>query len=174
MPVPDPLKRRVSFKADTRLAAFANRVLPPVPGGQNDPRTGGATLVVYNSNPAPGSPTDAVTVTLAAANWKAIGGSSIVGYRYTGPDSNGPVRAVVLKNDYLAIRGGKTNWTYTLDEPAQGRVAVRLTLNNGAGWCADAPAKLSGSPPSTANTDKQDKFVAQPSSPPPASCPALP
>ena len=174
MPPPDPSRRRISFKADTRLAPYENRVLPPAPGGQNDPRTGGATLTVYNSNPAPGSPTDTVTVTLAAANWKAIGSASISGYRYTGPDLNGPVKSVVIKSDTLSVRGGKVNWSYTLDEPAQGRVAVRLTLNDGAGWCADAPAKLSGDPPSTARNDKQDKFVAQPYTPPPASCPALP
>jgi hypothetical protein len=47
-------------------------------------------------------------------------------------------------------------------------------LNDGAGWCADAPAKVSGSPPSSASTDKVDRFVAQPSPPPPASCAPLP
>jgi hypothetical protein len=26
-------------------------------------------------------------------------------------------------------------------------------------WCADAPAKASGNPPSTANNDRVDKFV---------------
>jgi hypothetical protein len=174
VPVPDPARRRIAFTADTRLAAFANRVLPPAPGGAKDPRLGGATLTVYNSNPAPGSPTDTVTVALAPANWKAIGSGSISGYRYTGPDPNGPVKAIVLKNDFLSIKGGKANWSYTLDEPAQGRVAVRLTLSDGSGWCADAPAKRTGNPPSSANTDKQDKFIAQPSTPPPASCPALP
>ena len=174
MPAPDPSLRRIAFKADTRFSAFGNRVLPPAPGGQNDPRTGGATLTVYNSNPAPGSPTDMVTVPLAAANWKAIGSASISGYRYTGPDPSGPVKTIVLKNDSLTIRGGKANWSYTLDEPAQGRIAVRLTLNTGAGWCADAPAKLTGNPPSYASTDKQDKFIAQPSTPAPTSCPALP
>ncbi len=113
-------------------------------------------------------------VTLAAANWKAIGSTSISGYRYIGPDRNGPVSSVVLKTDSLVIHGGRMNWTYTLDEPAQGRVAVRLALNDGAGWCAEAPAKLSGSPPSSANADRVDKFIAQPSTPPPASCPPLP
>jgi hypothetical protein len=173
-PIADLTKRRLAFKADTQLAPFANRVFPPAPGGPNDPRTAGATVTVYNSSPVPGHPTDAVTVSLAAVNWKAIGSSSIAGYKYTGPDPNGPIRAVVIKGDVLSVRGGKPNWTYTLNEASQGRVALRLVLNDGSGWCADAPAKLSGSPLSTANTDKQDKFVAQPRTPAPASCPPLP
>src|SRR5205807_668145 len=114
------------------------------------------------SSAAPGHPTDSVTVALLAANWTAIGSGSISGYRYTGPSTNGPIKSVVLKSDTLTVRGGKSSWSYTLDEPAQGRVAVRLLLADGSGWCADAPAKLTGSPPSTASTDKQDKFVAQP------------
>jgi len=115
-----------------------------------------------------------VIVTLAPANWTTIGSGSISGYRYTGPDPNGPVKSVVIKSDSLVIRGGKANWSYTLNEPSQGRVAVRLTFSTGTGWCADAPAKQSGNPPSTASNDHQDKFTAQPSTPPPASCPPLP
>jgi hypothetical protein len=84
------------------------------------------------------------------------------------------VKTIVVKNDALTVRGGYSNWTYTLDEPSQGRVGVRVTLADGSGWCTDAPAKLTGSPASTATTDKVDKFVAQPRTPPPASCPAIP
>ena len=172
--MPNPAQRRISFKADTRNDTFAHRVLPPAPGGPNDPRTAGATVTIYNSDPAPGHPTDAVTVTLAAANWKAIGKTTIYGYKYAGPDPNGPLSSVVIKNDVLTIRGGKANWGYTLNEPAQGRVAVRFALGDGSGWCADAAAKLGGNPPSSANYDKQDRFVAQTRTPAPASCPALP
>lgn len=157
----------------TTLEPFQQRVIPPAPGGPNDPRVAGATLVVYNAN-GPASPHDAVSVFLDAAKWTAIGGSSISGYKYTGTDPSGPVAKVVLKNDTLQVRGGKANWPYTLDEPAQGRVAVRLLLSDGTGWCAEAPAKVSGNPPSTANNDHQDKFVGQPKSAAPAACPALP
>lgn len=48
---------------------------------------------------------------------------------------------------------------------------MRLSLGN-VGWCAEAPAKLAGSPPSSAKTDKVDKFTGQPRTPAPASCPA--
>lgn len=166
--------RRISFKSDTRLETVAHRISRPSPGSPADPRVGGATLMVYNSSPVPGHPTDTVTVTLLAGNWTAIGSGSTSGYRYSGPDPNGPVKRVVLKADSLSIRGGKVNWSYTLDEPQQGRVGVRLTLADGTGWCTDAPAKLTGSPPSSATNDKQDKFAAQPRTAAPASCPALP
>ena len=83
-------------------------------------------------------------------------------------------RRRIVKADQLQIRGGKSNWAYTLDEPSQGRIAVRLTLGGGATWCSDAPAKSSGSPPSTASNDRVDKFTAQTRTPAPASCPALP
>jgi hypothetical protein len=115
-----------------------------------------------------------VTVTLAANHWKAIGKSIIYGYKYSGPDPNGPLSSVAIKNDSLTIKGGKANWGYSLDEPAQGRVGVRFTLGDGTGWCTDAPAKLNGNPPSSAKYDHQDRFVAQPRSPAPASCPPLP
>ena len=156
------------------MVSLANRIVPPAPGGPNDPRTAGATVTVYNSNPALGHPTDAVTVTLAAANWKAIGKAIIYGYKYTGSDPDGPLSSVVIKNDSISIKGGKANWGYSLDEPAQGRVGVRFTLGDGTGWCSDAPAKVSGNPPSSDSYDHQDRFVAQQRSPAPASCPALP
>lgn len=167
----DLRKRRVSFKSDTRLEPPANRIVVPAPGGASDPRVGGATLRVYNSN---GGSTDSVTVVLNAADWEAIGTSPVSGYRYVGPDPNGPVLKAKLTADFLQVRGGRANWTYTLDEPSQGRVAVRFTLGDGAGWCADAPAKVSGSPPSTARSDLPEKFVGHPWTPAPATCPALP
>jgi hypothetical protein len=37
-------------------------------------------------------------------------------------------------------------------------------------YCADAPAKSSGNPPSTASNDHVDKFVAQPQTPAPPFC----
>jgi hypothetical protein len=164
---PTPASRRVSFKADTRNDSFSHRVLPPAPGGSADPTLHGATVTVYNSNPALGHPTDSVTVTLNAADWKVIGKTIIYGFKYTGPDPNGPLSSVTIKNDRLSIRGGKTNWGYTLDEPAQGRVGVRFSFGDGTGWCTDAPAK-------SATTDRQDRFVAALRTPAPASCPPRP
>jgi hypothetical protein len=65
--------------------------------------------------------------------------------------------------------------TYTLDEPQQGRVAVTLELGgSGPTWCADAPAKQRGNPPSTASNDQPGRFVGEPKTAPPASCPTPP
>jgi hypothetical protein len=66
------------------------------------------------------------------------------------------------------VKGGKAGWGYTLDQPSQGTVAVRLTLGADRPWCAAAPAK--GGP---AN-DTVGRFVAQRNTPPPASCPPVP
>jgi hypothetical protein len=76
---------------------------------------------------------------------------------------------VTFKPDQLAFKGGKAGWSYTLNEASQGRVAVVLLVGNTV-YCADAPAKSSGNPPSTASNDHVDKFVAQPRIPAPPFC----
>jgi len=164
-------RRRISFKADTRSEASAHRIAVPADGSGGDPRTGGGTLRVYNSDSGPGMPTDDVTVDLAAGLWSALGSSPITGYRYDNPDPNGPIKRVMVKADRIQVKGGKANWSYTLDEDAQGRVAVRLTLGSGAAWCAETTARVSGVPPTSAASDHQDAFTAQPKSPAPAVCP---
>src|SRR5262245_66626587 len=70
--------------------------------------------------------------------------------------------------------GGKDKWTYTLNEPRQGSVAVRLRLGDMDGWCADAPALAQGKPPSTAKSDRPDLFKSQRNAPASAVCPAVP
>jgi len=77
--------------------------------------------------------------------------------------------SVTFKPDQLAFKGGKAGWSYTLNEASQGRVAVVLLVGNTV-YCADAPAKSSGNPPSTASNDHVDKFVAQPQTPAPPFC----
>ncbi len=110
-------------------------------------------------------------IALPSGSWTALGAGTVTGYVFRGTDRNGPVSRITVKADSISIRGGKANWPYTLDEPSQGRVAVRLTLGSGATWCADVPARVSGSPPSTARNDTQDKFVGQPATPAPSACP---
>ena len=102
------------------------------------------------------------------------GPSGFRGYRYRGTDPNGPVAAIVVQPDKITVRGGKANWGYTLDEASQGRIALRLTLGAGVPWCADAPARTSGRPLSTTGNDHQDRFVAQPKTPPSFTCPPPP
>ena len=166
-PPADPDKRKISFKASTKTDPPTNQVTPPALGSAGDPIQHGATLTVYNGA---GLTTDVVTVPLPAGpEWTSIGRS---GSKWK--SKTGAITSLLIKQSQLKVKGGKAAWGYTLDEPQQGAVALRLTLADGTGWCASAPAKASGNPPSTAKNDKVDKFQAQKKTPPPASCPAVP
>jgi lysophospholipase L1-like esterase len=161
-PPVDAAKRRLSFAASTRKGTGpANRIVPPPAGGPQDPRTAGAVLTVYN---AAGLTTDNVSVPLAASGWSLDRSN---GFRFKG---TGPVRQAIIVLDRIKVKGGGAGFGYSLDEPSQGMVAVRLMLGGG-GWCAVAGAKLSGSPPSTAKSDRAGKFVGEKNAPPPATCP---
>jgi hypothetical protein len=164
---PNPARRSLSFRSSTKKDPSANRIVPPAFGSAGDPTLSGATLRVYNSN---GSGEEA-TIELPASGWSKTGSS---GYRFKGTDPNGPVSSVQVKADLISIKAGKSNWPYTLDEPSQGRIAVRLTLGTAVDWCAEAPGKASGKPPTTAKNDLQDKFIAAPKTPAPLSCPPPP
>ena len=161
-----PAPRHLSFKAVTTSDPSSNRVTPPPQGGTNDPTSSGGALVVYNSA---GLSTDEVTVTLPAVNWTLLGST---GYRYKDPNPSSVISKVSLKPDRITVKGGR-GWTYTLDESAQGRVAVRLLLGS-QGWCADGPAKTSGSPPSTARNDTVGRFKAASHAAAPGACPLTP
>jgi len=173
---PTPSARKMSFKATTKRDATPNRVVAPAPGSAGDPTTGGssgggATLIVYDS----AGSGEQVTVQLPASGWRMLGKAGAPkGWEFSGSDSSNPVSRVTVKADQLKVKAGKANWDYTLNEPSQGRIAVRLQLGTNATWCADAPAKSSGNPPSTASNDHVDKFTAQPKTPQPSSCPTLP
>ena len=126
---------------------------------------------VYNTN---GSG-EKVSVVLPASGWTALDDAQTPrGYKYKSALSTDAITRVLVRGNLLRVRGGKSNWSYTLDEPTQGRVAVRLTLGGALRWCAEAPAKASGSPPSTASYDRVDKFVGARGAQPPALCPPVP
>jgi hypothetical protein len=165
-PPANPAKRKLAFKATTTSDPAANRVVPPAPGSAGDPTLGGAVLTVYNS----AGTFETVPIPLAAADWTASGGS----YSYRGPDPNGPVQRITISADRIDVKAGKSAFGYSLDEPAQGSVAVRLQLGSTIVWCANAVAKRSGSPPSPAKNDKPDRFVAAKRTPAPFFCPNLP
>jgi len=142
----------------------------PVRGSAGDPTAAGATLQVYNAN---GSG-ELVTVALPASGWSAMDTAQTPrGYKYKSVATDAITR-VTLRGNLIKVRGGKSNWAYTLNEESQGRIALRLTMGNAFRWCTDVPAKTSGNPPSTASNDKVDKFVGARRTPAPASCPALP
>jgi len=121
-----PAPRHLSFKAVTTSDPSSNRVTPPPQGGTNDPTSSGGALVVYNSA---GLSTDDVSVNLPAIHWTPLGAS---GYKYKDPNPFSVVSKVTVKPDRIIVRGGR-GWSYTLDESAQGRIAVRLLLGTKAG-----------------------------------------
>jgi hypothetical protein len=170
-PPTNPARRKITFRSSTRLDPPANRIVLAPPGSAGDPTVGGATLAVYNS----AGSGEKVLVSLpplgpfTGSGWSIIGTpTKFKGYRYRGKDPNGPISAILVQADKIRVNGGESNWTYTLNEAFQGRIAVRLTLGTGTVWCADAPAK----PPAAVN-DKVDRFIAG-KTPAPVSCPPLP
>jgi hypothetical protein len=86
----------------------------------------------------------------------------------------GPRSSLVVKEDRISIAGARDAWCYTLDEPQQGRVGVRLELGERVAWCAESPAKARGNPPSTAQNDRVDVFKGLANAPAPAACPMVP
>ncbi len=152
-PPADPNKRKVSFTSDTKRAT-SNHIVPPFQGAPGDPRLTGATVVVYNSVAIGG---EIAIVGLPASGWSAIGPNA---YKYKGA-STAAIRQVTFKPDLISFKGGKALWNYSLNEPAQGRVAAALIVGS-TFYCSDAPGKP--------GSDKVDTFVAQPNSPAPPFC----
>jgi hypothetical protein len=111
---------------------------------------------VYN---AAGRSDDRVTVVLPAAGWRALRN----GYRFSG-GRGAPISGVRVRFDGIVVKGGGSAFAYSLDEPSQERVAVRLTLGIGIRWCAEAPAA----------TDQTDRFIGQRDAAPPTFCPPMP
>jgi len=164
----DPSRRKLSFKSVAKLDDSNHRIVPPTQGSQDDPTISGGTLTVYNSGIRS---TDLVTVQLPPSGWARVGAR---GYRYR---ADVPKLRISMNNDKLSVHTSGASWGYTLDEPLQRRVAVRLTVGLGPfSWCSDAPAKTSGSPPSTAANDHVGRFVAFRNTPPLGygQCPPLP
>jgi hypothetical protein len=163
----DPKRRTMKFTVRTRRSAPENRVVVPASGSSGDPTLHGGTLIVANSARSD----ERVRVELPAAGWRVLGPLlRPTGFEFRDASPNAPIATVVVKTDALTVKGKGPGWTYTLDEPLQGRVAVRVRLGDVA-WCADAAARTSGTPPSSARFDHVDRFDGQPSSPPPPVCP---
>ena len=162
-----PASRRVSFKATTARDPLANRIEPPAPGSAGDPTLGGATLTVYNA--AGGD--DIATAVLPASGWSAIG---TAGYSFRSSDPSVPISKVRVQRNRLSLKGGRASWTYSLDEPQQRRVGLRLALGSAKPWCAAGLATVSGNPPSPAKSDRVGVFTAQPKTAAPLACPPMP
>ncbi|MFQ5665884.1 MAG: hypothetical protein ACE5I7_05565 [Candidatus Binatia bacterium] len=158
-------KRKFRFRVRTTQEGMEHRVVPPDRGSAGDPRENGAILTVYNS----AGSGEIVSVALPPAGWQALGRESNPrGYRFRDKSRTGPVQRVVVKPDTIRIRAGKSDWLYTLDEPTQGRIAVRLRLGTAVQWCADVPPKAAPT------HDRQDFFRGEPKTPAPPACPPVP
>jgi len=166
-------QRKLSWTVRSRLDDPAHQVATPEPGSATDPTTagltgGGAVLTFYNS----AGSGESFTVPLLAEGWRLWDGT-VRRYVYTGDPAVHPIGKIWLRGTRLTVRGGKQQWGYTLDEASQGRIAIRLTLGTGVTYCTDVPARTTGTPPSTAATDRPDRFVGV-DAPAPDSCPPLP
>jgi hypothetical protein len=156
------------FKTVTRDDPPANRVTLGPGGGISDPRIFGGGLVVYNS--AGSGELDAFT--LPNNGWELVGSESAPkAYVYLGRRSGFfEITKVVVKQDMIKIKGFPG---IPIDGTPQGSIAVSL-LVGASRFCSDAPAKTSGSPPSSANYDNASRFLAAPNSPPPPACVPFP
>src|SRR5262249_19986052 len=157
-------RRRMSFRATSRrLDLPASRIVPPAPGSAGDPTLGGAVVTVYN---AASLTDDDVRVVLPASGWHVSDGATPT-YRFRSAAPNAPISVVRGGIDGLVVRGGRSGWPYTLTEPAQGGVALRLQTGTGTRWCAVAAPKAQA-----ASNDRVDHFTG--SGGVPAFCPPRP
>jgi DNA-binding beta-propeller fold protein YncE len=160
---------RLELRDRRNIVRFVSRgaITPPARGSDADPTTRGATLHLYNSA---GVTTDAIAVELHQSLWTALGPADRPrGYRFR----QGQVR-VVMKGDRIVVRSRFNALGYTLNEPRQERIGVRLVLGGALTWCTDTAAKGRGTPRTTARFDRRGRFTGAPKTPPPAACPELP
>ncbi|MGH7893355.1 MAG: DUF3604 domain-containing protein, partial [Candidatus Binatia bacterium] len=164
----DPARRRrLSFHAMTTRDPAEHRVVRPIPGSIGDPTVngasgGGATLTVYNPDTG-----ETATELLPASGWKLNGSGS----RYSFSGGLGPIRRASVSADRLDVKGGGSALAFTLDEPRQDTIALRLQLGTAAPWCVEVPARRLGDPPTAGVYDSVGRFIGQPNAPPPEQCP---
>jgi hypothetical protein len=155
---PNLLRREITFRSLTTAAPAANQIVLPAPASAGDPTLHGAVLSVMNT--AGGG--NQVSVALPHGEWHGTGTS----YVFQPIDKTFPIGSVKLKANSLQVRGGKANWGYNLDEPAQGSIGLRLQLGDGTVWCAEV-----GEGPYAARIDRPGLFHAQNHTPAPPACP---
>ncbi len=157
--------RKFTFNVRSGSAPPANQVAMPAPGSAGDPTPAGSTggggvLELYNTS----GTGEVVAIPLPATSWRLAGNASS-GFRYIYA-SSGPIWKIWIKGTKISIRGGKALWAYTIDEPAQASIGLRLTLGSGITWCTEALPRLGG--------DRPGRFQAERMQDAPGTCPALP
>ena len=151
----DPSRRRLALSSrDPGLTCAA-------PGTPGDPRTDGALLRLINS--ATG---ESDLIRLPASRWTGLGTPpGAAGYRYRDAGrEDGPCSTVYLKPHDLRATCDGSRIDFTLDEPAQGSLGVRLTTGPAA-YCMLFGGAITQDTPGTF------KAVAAPA---PGSCPISP
>ena len=144
-----------------------DRIVPPQPTSPLDPTLFGARLRLFR----PGPYGDEWAANLLAQDWKARNGV----FQYKGTVLGMTIK-IRLSAGNLKVRV-KGLMPFTLDEPAQHSLALSLILGRSIfptdtfELCAVAYPKASGSPPTTARSDRPGMFIGG-ISPPPAACPA--
>jgi hypothetical protein len=122
----DPSQRQIVFRTK-------DPILDTSTGSGLDPVADGASFLVYN--PATG---EAACFVLPAAAWQTLGPASGPTFAYRDVTSaNGPCRSVRVKDGKLlkaTCRAVLQPIPYSLDEPAQGGLAV-LFSSGGTGYC---------------------------------------
>jgi hypothetical protein len=114
-----PTRNRISFAGRER-----RRTILPAPGTSADPTLTGGRVVV--ENPTTG---ETMTIDLPAENWTGLGkhpGSR--GYRYKDPE--GTCRSALLRRGTVKVKCKGQALAFSLDEPEQGSLAVRLSTGN--------------------------------------------
>lgn len=152
----DPAVRKL------RLVARDGGLALPFPGTAAAPDTAGALLEI--ANPVSG---ETAVIPLPAARWTARESQFAGGAIYKFVDrllESGPCSLVVLKgNRALKAKCDGTQLAFTLDEPMQDTLDVRVSLTNGFARCLRfGGAAVLG--------DETGQFIAK-NAAPPASCP---
>ena len=169
VPPIDPYRRFFKIRVGTKQEDPAHRVVLPGDGTDGDPTLagsggGGAKLEVYN---IAGSG-ELATYDLPAGRWERLPADGVLkAYAYTERNPGVVLTKIFVRPDKIYVRSSGA-LGYTLDEPMQGQVAVRLTLGTGVTWCAEAV----GRPPA----DRYDHldFFQSDEHDAPAPCPPVP
>lgn len=123
--------RETAGRSKLALRVKDPAVFASTPGGAGDPTLDGAVLELRNPLTA-----ETATIALPAPLWRAKSGSrpGVLTYKYADkPLAAGPCRTAVVKSGRLLKAKCLGLGGFTLDEPAQGTLDVRLTLGTGGG-----------------------------------------
>jgi hypothetical protein len=135
--------RDVPGRARTlRVVAEDESILPNARGGAGDPTISGATFVVENPDTG-----ERATVDLPASGWRVRRTRTPGSGRYLFRGS-GPCRSLRVQPG--GWKASCADLGFTLDEPSQGRLVVRLAVTDGPRWCvafggvlaADVPGRF--------------------------------